>query len=233
MSIPEIPPFRGPDSRGSTPTSLRSKPLPSPSLHTSQQLQAHLPPMHTQKPLPSLASQQALPSLTGQKPLPSSPFAPVSPAKPARPDSGSSNDLFGGPLHPRQHAPPPPARNGSQTSIKSNLAPPPSVNQARNSFGRIKPQPTDLAFLNPPSSSQPEITALTGVVVPALEAALAAATLRFEHDPEGSIAEQARLRERLLALEARLKRFGRKRAATARQPNSAPPAPAVEAPATD
>ena len=178
MSIPEIPPFRGPDSRGSTPTSLRSKPLPSPSLHTSQQLQAHLPPMYTQKPLPSLTSQQALPSLTGQKPLPSSPFAPVSPAKPARPDSGSSNDLFGGPLIPRQHAPPPPARNGSQTSIKSsNLAPPPpSANQTRNSFGRIKPQPTDLAFLNPPSSSQPEITALTGVVVPALEAALSRRT---------------------------------------------------------
>ncbi|RYY13054.1 MAG: hypothetical protein EON55_11070 [Alphaproteobacteria bacterium] len=68
---------------------------------------------------------------------------------------------------------------------------------------------------------------------PALEAALAAATLRFEHDPEGSIAEQARLRERLLALDARLKRFGRKRAATVRQPISAPPASAEEAPATD
>ena len=68
---------------------------------------------------------------------------------------------------------------------------------------------------------------------PALEAALAAATLRFEHDPEGSIAEQGRLRERLLALDARLKRFGRKRAATARQPLSASPVPAEEAPATD
>ncbi|MBX9896940.1 MAG: DNA primase [Qipengyuania sp.] len=68
---------------------------------------------------------------------------------------------------------------------------------------------------------------------PALEAALAAATARFEHDPEGSIAEQGGLRERLLALEARLKRFGRKRAATARQPLCAPPAPAAEAPATD
>ena len=68
---------------------------------------------------------------------------------------------------------------------------------------------------------------------PALEAALAAATLRFEHDPEGSIAEQARLRERLLALDARLKRFGRKRAATTRAPIPASPAPAEEAPATD
>ena len=68
---------------------------------------------------------------------------------------------------------------------------------------------------------------------PALEAALAAATLRFEHDPEGSIAEQGRLRERLLALDARLKRFGRRRAATARHIISAPAAPAEEAPATD
>jgi len=48
---------------------------------------------------------------------------------------------------------------------------------------------------------------------PALEAALAASTLRFEHDPEGSFAEQSRLRERLLALDARLKRFGRRKAA--------------------
>ena len=48
---------------------------------------------------------------------------------------------------------------------------------------------------------------------PALEAALSAATARFERDPEGSIAEQARLRERLLALNERLKRFGRKKAA--------------------
>ncbi len=48
---------------------------------------------------------------------------------------------------------------------------------------------------------------------PALEAALGAATVRFERDPEGSIAEQARLRERLLALNERLKRFGRRKAA--------------------
>jgi len=68
---------------------------------------------------------------------------------------------------------------------------------------------------------------------PALEAALAAATLRFEHDPEGSIAEQGRLRERLLALDARLRRFGRKRAATARPIVSRTPAPAESAPATD
>ena len=48
---------------------------------------------------------------------------------------------------------------------------------------------------------------------PALESALADATARFESDPEGSFAEQARLRERLLALNERLKQFGRRKAA--------------------
>lgn len=68
---------------------------------------------------------------------------------------------------------------------------------------------------------------------PALEAALAASTLRFEHDPEGSIAEQARLRERLLALDARLKRFGRRRAATVRPLSPVSSAIAEETTATD
>ena len=68
---------------------------------------------------------------------------------------------------------------------------------------------------------------------PALEAALAVATSRFDHDPEGSFAEQSRLRERLLALEARLRRFGRKRAATARPLASRSPAPAESAQTTD
>ena len=37
--------------------------------------------------------------------------------------------------------------------------------------------------------------------------------LSVDQDPEGSIAEQSRLRERLLALNERLKRFGRRKAA--------------------
>ncbi|KAH6612750.1 kinase-like domain-containing protein [Boeremia exigua] len=176
MSLPEIPPFRASGSRGSTPTSVHSKPLPSPASQTSHQL----PSLSAQKPLPPLMGQQRLPSLSGQKPLPSphSPFAPVSPAKQSRPDSGSSNELFGGPLPGNKHqAPlPPPHQNGSQNSLNGSLLPPAKALQARNSFGRIKPQPTDLAFLNPPTSSQNEITALTGVVVPALEAALSRRT---------------------------------------------------------
>jgi DNA primase len=48
---------------------------------------------------------------------------------------------------------------------------------------------------------------------PALEAALAATIARFDSDPEGSFAEQARLRAQLLATEERLKAFGRRKAA--------------------
>ncbi len=174
MSIPEIPPFRGPNSRGSTPTSQQSKPLPSPGPHTSQQL----PFSQVQKPLPPLIGQQPLPLLVGQKPLPTPllPSAPVSPDKSGRADSGLSNDPFGGLIHrdggDRAPLLPPP-----QTSLNGSLSPPTArSSQARNSFGRIKPQPTDLAFLNPAPASQTEITALTGVVVPALDAALSRRT---------------------------------------------------------
>jgi len=48
---------------------------------------------------------------------------------------------------------------------------------------------------------------------PALEAALAATIARFEDDPEGSFADQARLRAQLMAVEERLKAFGRRKAA--------------------
>lgn len=100
------------------------------------------------------------------------------------------------------------------------------------------PDRNHFAFLHEgtsPDHAREDLAEAVSLLVerPALEAALAAATLRFEHDPEGSIAEQGRLRERLLALDARLRRFGRKRAATARQPLSASPVPAEEANATD
>lgn len=48
---------------------------------------------------------------------------------------------------------------------------------------------------------------------PALEAALAATIARFDSDPEGSFAEQTRLRAQLTATEERLKAFGRRKAA--------------------
>jgi DNA primase len=48
---------------------------------------------------------------------------------------------------------------------------------------------------------------------PALEAALAATIARFDGDPEGSFAEQTRLRAQLMTVDERLKAFGRKKAA--------------------
>jgi DNA primase len=48
---------------------------------------------------------------------------------------------------------------------------------------------------------------------PALEAAMAATIARFDEDPEGSFAEQARLRQQLMTVEERLKAFGRRKAA--------------------
>ena len=50
---------------------------------------------------------------------------------------------------------------------------------------------------------------------PALEAALAATIARFDSDPEGSFAEQTRLRAQLMAVEDRLKAFGRRKASAA------------------
>lgn len=50
---------------------------------------------------------------------------------------------------------------------------------------------------------------------PALEVALARTIERFDEDPEGSFAEQTRLRAQLTAIEERLKAFGRRKAAGA------------------
>jgi DNA primase len=50
---------------------------------------------------------------------------------------------------------------------------------------------------------------------PALEAALAATIARFDGDPEGSFAEQTRLRAQLMTVDERLKAFGRRKAAAA------------------
>ena len=82
------------------------------------------------------------------------------------------------------------------------------------------PEKAHFAFLDEgtdPGNAREDLAEAVSLLVerPALESALAEATARFERDPEGSFAEQARLRERLLALNERLKRFGRKKAAAA------------------
>ena len=80
------------------------------------------------------------------------------------------------------------------------------------------PAKTLFAFLDEgidPGDAREDLAEAVSLLVerPALESALAEATARFERDPEGSIAEQGRLRERLLALNEHLKRFGRRKAA--------------------
>lgn len=87
------------------------------------------------------------------------------------------------------------------------------------------PEKTLFAFLDEgtdPDDAREDLAEAVSLLVerPALESALSAATARFERDPEGSIAEQARLRERLLALNERLKRFGRRKAAAADESES-------------
>lgn len=82
------------------------------------------------------------------------------------------------------------------------------------------PEKLRFAFLDEgidPVVAREELAEAVSLLVerPALESALAEATARFQHDPEGSIAEQARLRHRLLALNERLKAFGRRKAAAA------------------
>jgi DNA primase len=59
---------------------------------------------------------------------------------------------------------------------------------------------------------------------PALEAALAATIARFDNDPEGSFAEQTRLRAQLMTVDERLKAFGRRKAAPAATGDDSAPA---------
>jgi len=100
------------------------------------------------------------------------------------------------------------------------------------------PEKTLFAFLDEgtdPGDAREELAEAVSLLVerPALEAALVAATKRFERDPEGSIAEQGRLRERLLALNERVKLFGRSRAAMARPANLTHTADTVPADAAE
>jgi DNA primase len=87
-----------------------------------------------------------------------------------------------------------------------------------NAQGQPAP-PADIryAFLhegNDPGAACEELAEAVSLLVerPALEAALAATISRFDSDPEGSFAEQTRLRAQLSAIEERLKAFGRRKA---------------------
>ncbi|MFZ9396658.1 MAG: hypothetical protein ACO25F_11430 [Erythrobacter sp.] len=83
-----------------------------------------------------------------------------------------------------------------------------------------QPDQTRYAFLregiNPVDACE-ELAEAVALLVerPALLAALDAAKGRFAEDPEGAFAEQTRLRDRLAALNERLKDFGRRKVAVA------------------
>ena len=103
--------------------------------------------------------------------------------------------------------------NSAQSPIKGlqSLATPPD--HARYSF---------LLEDQHPQSAREDLAEAVAMLVerPALDAALAAATARFDADPEGAIAEQQRLRERKLALEERLRQLARQRVAAPAQEES-------------
>jgi serine/threonine-protein kinase 24/25/MST4 len=173
----DIPPYRG---QSSSPSASVPPPLPK---HQPQPLQSPIKVQpsapvspQAQKPLPPLMGQQPLPPLASQKSLPSEQLstAPSSAMTTARPDSSSSsNDPFGGPLV---------ARNTPQRSQGQSLAPAPtpyatkSPPMTRGSFGRPKPTANHPSILAQQTPGSPgvitDITALDGVVIPALEAAL-------------------------------------------------------------
>ena len=108
------------------------------------------------------------------------------------------------------------SRTDMAISVERGLPAPPDQN--RYAFLRESTNPVD---------AREELAEAVSLLVerPALLSALDAAKARFDEDPEGAFAEQTRLRERLSALDTRLKNFGRKKAAvTAETENSREPA---------
>ncbi|MGZ5826583.1 MAG: DNA primase [Croceibacterium sp.] len=80
------------------------------------------------------------------------------------------------------------------------------------------PDSTHFSFLaegTDPQNAREDLAEAVALLVerPALEAAIAEATARFDADPEGAFAEQQRLRKRKLEIEVRLGQMARKRAA--------------------
>lgn len=88
------------------------------------------------------------------------------------------------------------------------------------------PDNTRFTFLtegSDPDAAREDLAEAVALLVerPALEAAIAEVTARFETDPEGAFAEQQRLRERKLEIESRLGHMARKRAAGPAQDSNA------------
>ncbi|KAH5511056.1 hypothetical protein HBI31_030350 [Parastagonospora nodorum] len=170
----DIPPYRG---QSSSPSTSVPPPLPK---HQSQPQPLQGPIAIKPSGLTSPQMQQPLPPLTGQHPLPplasQKPFHAEQQAMTGRPESSSSSsssDPFGGPLIVRQT----PQRVQGQGLAP---APPPHATKSppmsRGSFGRPKPTANHPSILAQQTPGSPgiitDITALDGVVIPALEAAL-------------------------------------------------------------
>ncbi len=86
--------------------------------------------------------------------------------------------------------------------------------------GILKPPPDSACFSflvegTDPKVAHEDLAEAVALLVerPAIEAAIAAATDRFESDPDGAFAEQQRLRQRKLEIESRLGQMARQRAA--------------------
>jgi len=98
--------------------------------------------------------------------------------------------------------------SGAETAISLEQGLPAPPDRDRYAFLREGTNPVD---------ARAELAEAVTLLVekPALDAAIAASTARFDSDPEGAFAEQARLRQRLNTLNDRLKTFGRRKAANA------------------
>ncbi len=86
------------------------------------------------------------------------------------------------------------------------------------------PEDRSYAFLRegtPPGEAREELAEAVSLLAlkPALESAMAATIARFDEDPEGCFAEQARLRQQLATVDERLKAFGRRKAANSTEEN--------------
>lgn len=95
----------------------------------------------------------------------------------------------------------------------------PSANSPISGSDNLPPPPdkTRFSFLMEgcdPDDAREDLAEAVALLVerPALEAAIAAATRRFDTDPDGAFAEQQRLRKRKLEIDSRLGQMARKRA---------------------
>ena len=94
------------------------------------------------------------------------------------------------------------------------------ANTPISAAGTLTPPPDSACFSflvegTDPRTAHEDLAEAVALLVerPAIEAAIAAATARFETDPEAAFAEQQRLRQRKLEIESRLGQMARQRAA--------------------